>query len=351
MLSEIITSNNNNNKDKTPKKEKVNINISNNKYPKNNNKNNTIPIKPLNNNISNNIYNFKAFSVLSLAGKNFGVRKTNQDTPVASVNINDIKGFNIFGVLDGHGSNGHYASQFLRNYLIEKISKNKEISETKDLNKIYETIKKSNYALLINIFLKADEALYKQPFDVTFSGTTCVLVIQIGKKIICANVGDSRAILVYKNNSKTSIFKLSHDFKPDLPEEKKRIYKMGGIVEQMLDMNGMKAGPPRVWGVGKNYPGLAMSRSLGDFKGKKYGIISLPEIIEVNLDENVNYIVICSDGVWEFLSNENVMDIGNEFYEKNDVNGFTKKLAETSEKIWEQKDVIVDDITAVAVFY
>ena len=77
----------------------------------------------------------------------------------------------------------------------------------------------------------------------------------------------------------------------------------------------------------------------------------MPEIIEVNLDENVNYIVICSDGVWEFLSNENVMDIGNEFYEKNDVNGFTKKLAETSEKIWEQKDVIVDDITAVAVFY
>ena len=351
MLSEIITSNNNNNKDKTPKKEKVNINLTNNKYPKNNNKNNTIPIKPLNNNISNNIYNFKAFSVISLAGKNFGVRKTNQDTPVASVNINDIKGFNIFGVLDGHGSNGHYVSQFLRNYLIEKISKNKEISESKDLNKIYETIKKSNYALLINIFLKADEALYKQPFDVTFSGTTCVLVIQIGKKIICANVGDSRAILVYKNNSKTSIFKLSHDFKPDLPEEKKRIYKMGGIVEQMLDMNGMKAGPPRVWGVGKNYPGLAMSRSLGDFKGKKYGIISLPEIIEVNLDENVNYIVICSDGVWEFLSNENVMDLGNEFYEKNDVNGFTKKLAETSEKIWEQKDVIVDDITAVAVFY
>ena len=352
MLSEIIASNNNNNKDKTPKKEKVNINIISNKNPKNNNKNNIIPI---NNNTNNNICNFKTFSVLSLAGKNFGVRKTNQDTPVASININDVKGFNLFGVLDGHGSNGHFVSQYLRNYLVEKISKNKEISESKDLNKIYEIIKKSNYALLINIFLKADEALYKQNFDVTFSGTTCVLVIQIGKKIICANVGDSRAILVYKNNTnnnpKTSIFKLSHDFKPDLPEEKKRIYKMGGVVEQMIDINGMKAGPPRVWGVGKNYPGLAMSRSLGDFKGKKYGIISLPEIIEVNLDQNVNYIVICSDGVWEFLSNENVMDIGNEFYEKNDVHGFTKKLGETSEKMWEQKDVIVDDITAVAVFY
>ena len=126
---------------------------------------------------------------------------------------------------------------------------------------------------------------------------------------------------------------------------------MGGIVEQMLDMNGMRAGPPRVWGVGKSYPGLAMSRSLGDFKGKRYGIISLPEIIEVNLDENSKYIVIGSDGVWEFLSNENVMEIGNEFYEKNDVAGFTKNLTETATNIWEQKDVIVDDITAVVVFY
>ena len=339
LLTDLLTKNNN----KTPKKEnkKININISNNTNLKKENK--------------NAINNYKSFSVISNAGKNFGVKKINQDTPITSVNINGIKGFNIFGVLDGHGTNGHYVSKFLSNYLVEKISKNKGVSESKNLNDIYQTIKKSNYELLINIFLKADEALNKQYFDVAFSGTTCVLVIQIGKKIICANVGDSRAILVYNNNAnniiKTSIFNLSHDFKPDLPEEKKRIIKMGGIVEQMLDMNGIKVGPPRVWGVGKNYPGLAMSRSLGDLKGKKYGIISLPEFIEVNLDENVKYIVICSDGVWEFLSNENVMEIGNEFYEKNDVNGFTKKLAETSEKMWEQKDIIVDDITAVVVFY
>ena len=347
MLSDILTRNNS----KTPKKDKTNLKI-NLKNIKNNNNNINKKNNILQNDGINNFYNYKKYSVLSVAGKNFGVKKINQDTPIASVNINGIKGFNIFGVLDGHGTNGHHVSKYLSNFLVEKIIKNKAISESKSLEKIYEVIKKSNYSLLINIFLKADEALYKQNFDVTFSGTTCVLVIQIGRKIICANVGDSRAIMVYNDNdSKSSIFKLSHDFKPDLPDEKKRIYKMGGMVDQMLDMNGMKAGPPRVWGVGKNYPGLAMSRSLGDFKGKKYGIISLPEIIETNLDENVKYIVICSDGVWEFLSNENVVEIGNNFYEKNDVDGFTKKLAEISEKLWEQKDVIVDDITAVVVFY
>ena len=343
MISELLRNNNSKSHKKENIKEYINM-----KSIKNN-------VNPENKTI-NEINNYKNFSVVSIAGKNFGVKKINQDTPVASVNINGIKGFNIFGVLDGHGTNGHYVSNFLGKYLVQNISKDKEILETKNLDNIYQIIKKSNYEVLINIFLKADGALSKQNFDVSFSGTTCVLVIQIGKKIICANVGDSRAILVYNNNNinneqKTSIYNLSHDFKPDLPEEKKRIYKMGGIVEQMLDMNGMRAGPPRVWGVGKSYPGLAMSRSLGDFKGKRYGIISLPEIIEVNLDENSKYIVFCSDGVWEFLSNHNVMEIGNEFYEKNDVAGFTKKLTETATNMWEQKDVIVDDITAVVVFY
>ena len=119
----------------------------------------------------------------------------------------------------------------------------------------------------------------------------------------------------------------------------------------MLDFNGIRCGPQRVWAKNKNYPGLAMSRSLGDFQGKKCGIIPYPEIIEYKLDEKSKYMVICSDGVWEFLSNKYVMDIGNEYYLRNDVEGFTKKLVKDSEQLWEKKDVIVDDITAVVVFF
>ena len=310
----------------------------------------SIKCEPCNNNKNNKINYYKNFSVETLPGKNFGVTKINQDTPIVSVNINGVNGFNIFGVLDGHGSNGHYVSKFLGDYFIKSISNDKDILSCENLDKIYQKIK----PILINLFLKADTALTKQGLDVSFSGTTCVLVVQLGKKLLCANVGDSRAILIQHNkklNNIPSIFNLSRDFKPDLPEEKKRIYKMGGVVDQMVDMNGMKAGPPRVWGRGKTFPGLAMSRSLGDFKGKEYGIISLPEIIEYTLDENSKYMVISSDGVWEFLSNENVMEIGNKFYEKNDAVGFTKKLVEISEGLWEQKDVIVDDITTIVVFF
>ena len=299
---------------------------------------------------------FKNYYLISNAGKNYGVRKTNQDMPVTFTNLNGVKGFNIFGVLDGHGSNGHHVSKFLSEYLIKEIVNNNEIINLKELDKIYYNLTKANYELLINIFLKSDKVLGRQNIDVNFSGTTCVLVIQVGKNLICTNVGDSRAILIYdsrndKDLKYTEIFELSHDCKPDLPEEKNRIIKMGGTVDQMLDFNGIRCGPQRVWAKNKNYPGLAMSRSLGDFQGKKCGIIPYPEIIEYKLDEKSKYMVICSDGVWEFLSNKYVMDIGNEYYLRNDVEGFTKKLVKDSEQLWEKKDVIVDDITAVVVFF
>ena len=302
---------------------------------------------------------FKSYYHLSIPGKNYGARKTNQDTPVTYIKLNSIEGFNIFGVLDGHGVNGHHVSKFLGEHLVKQITSNQYINKEKELDKIYKAIKKSNYEILMNIFLDSDKKLGKQKFDVNFSGTTCVLVIQIGTKLICANVGDSRAILVYDKSKDTKngnlknsdIFELSHDFKPDLPDEKKRILMMGGTVDQMLDFNGQRGGPQRVWAKNKNYPGLAMSRSLGDFKGKQCGIIPIPEIIEYDLNEKSKYMVICSDGVWEFLSNQKVMEIGNEYYVKNDIIGFTNKLIDVAEDWWERKDVVVDDITAVIVFF
>ena len=126
---------------------------------------------------------------------------------------------------------------------------------------------------------------------------------------------------------------------------------MGGTVDQMLDINGIRCGPQRVWAKNKNFPGLAMSRSLGDFQGKRCGIIPVPEFIEYKLDEKCKYIVICSDGVWEFLSNTDVMKIGKEFYLKNNIMGYAQKLVQVSEELWEKKDVIVDDITTVIIFF
>ena len=60
-------------------------------------------------------------------------------------------------------------------------------------------------------------------------------MIHIGEHIICANAGDSRAILIYDKQKKQEykVFPLSVDSKPELKEEKERIKRMGGIVEKI----------------------------------------------------------------------------------------------------------------------
>ena len=65
-------------------------------------------------------------------------------------------------------------------------------------DKIYEKLIHNNYEIIRNFYKKVNDELYNTKFDVHFSGTTCVLVFKLDKKIICSNVGDSRAILVKK---------------------------------------------------------------------------------------------------------------------------------------------------------
>ena len=104
-------------------------------------------------------------------------------------------------------------------------------------------------------------------------------------KIICLNAGDSRGILI--NNKE--IIQLSRDHKPELPDEKNRINLFGGVVDKYT--NGFyKSGPYRVWVKNEEYPGLAMSRSIGDFVASRIGVICEPEILEYELSKESKYI-------------------------------------------------------------
>ena len=301
---------------------------------------------------------FKRCKYKSIAGKDsLGNRKINQDLYLIQISFLNIEGFNLFGVLDGHGEYGHKVAIFTRDFILSKLTSFFKENKYNSLNEIYELLKKDNFAIIKNIYQQTDKELYHQNFNSNFSGSTCIIVFQVGDKLICANVGDSRAILInsYKKDDQKltspKIYELSHDQKPELPEEKKRIYKMGGVVDQMLDSKGKRNGPFRVWAGKNNYPGLSMSRCIGDLKGKKCGLISEPIIIEYTLDERSKYMVICSDGVWEFLDNEDVMRMGIEFYVKDNIEEFLEKIIKVSEFWWEKEDIIRDDITAIVVFF
>lgn len=61
-------------------------------------------------------------------------------------------------------------------------------------------------------------------------------------------------------------------------------------------------------------PGLAMSRSLGDYVAQSVGVSPEPEFNIYDISPDDRFIVIASDGVWEFLSNEQVAQIVSPFY-------------------------------------
>ena len=70
----------------------------------------------------------------------------------------------------------------------------------------------------------------------------------------------------------------------------------------------MSYGPQRVWLKNKPVPGLAMTRSIGDMAASSVGVTAEPEIkVFPNLTPSDKFIVIASDGIWDRLSNDEIM--------------------------------------------
>jgi serine/threonine protein phosphatase PrpC len=152
--------------------------------------------------------------------------------------------------------------------------------------------------------------------------------------IYCANVGDSRAILCSAENGKMVCTPLSRDHKPSLQDELKRILEKGGRVDSFTDSDGEKIGPLRVWLKDDDVPGLAMSRSFGDSIGALAGVVHVPEIRQCKLSCDDKFVVIGSDGIWEFLKNDEVANIVYPLYLKNNAEAAADVLVKEAQNKW-----------------
>lgn len=211
--------------------------------------------------------------------------KNNQDS--IFVNPCLAKDCKLFGVCDGHGTYGKEISSFIATQLPNFLQ-----------NKVI------NSCLLSEAVLYIDQQLKNCGFDTSYSGSTLVLCLIQKHKLFTVNVGDSRAVLGKKGYIRWESVPLTVDHKPEVPEESLRIRNCGGRVAASGSV-----GPLRVWLPDKNSPGLAMSRSLGDSTVHSIGVSSEPDIFERTLGEEDEFIVIGSDGLFEFLSNQDVVTI------------------------------------------
>ena len=295
----------------------------------------------------------KNYFALSQAGKTSnGATKTNQDSYLVLTKINNFSNFNVFGVFDGHGPDGHLVSQFLVKYFSDFFHNNPEIKKCQRELEIFNLLIHLNYKILRDSIILSEEKLKEQKdINLEYSGSTCCMIIQIYQKIICANIGDSRAILL-SEMIKEDISNLSNDHKPILKKELERIKKYGGVVEKCIYEDGIADGPFRVWNNSKQeYPGLAISRSIGDIEATKLGVIAEPDFYLKTLKGNMKYIIIASDGIWEYLNNKNVCDIIKPFYILGDAKGAAEKLIKESGEKWAKEGKSADDITVIIIYF
>jgi len=148
------------------------------------------------------------------------------------------------------------------------------------------------------------------------SGACANFCFVFSNRIIVANIGDSRTIMSRKRGAE--IVDLSEDHKPESKSEQIRIQQAGGSVYKTKARAGIsqeqldKIRLP--WRV---VPGrLSVSRTFGDVTAKveKYGgkagvITAEPDITETPLNSDVDFVILCCDGVFDRMESKEVIEL------------------------------------------
>ena len=278
----------------------------------------------------------------------------NQDSFLIHENFGGIPSQTILSVLDGHGMFGHQISNYVTRLLPQLLEKNFPLegnSHTVNSPNLPVSVLSELKSSFSNTFLSIQSTLsaHKQ-VDATFSGTTVNLVYIHGKNLICANAGDSRAVLG-RFTGEWEAFDISQDHKPSDDQERKRIERCGGRVEPVKDASGRFVGPCRVWLKHEPLPGLAMSRSIGDLLASSIGVSADPDVFFHTLGPNDKFLVIASDGIWEFVNSLACVKIVSKWFEKGNPEKAAEELCEFAVSMWKSNGMNVDDITVIVVFF
>lgn len=267
-------------------------------------------------------------------------KKENQDSYIIHQDLQGIAGCYLFAVCDGHGVYGHKVSRLLKNKLVDCLEL------LMDHYKNSANPLGNAYTEAIN---KCDNMLDTNDIDATFSGSTIVSVVIQGNFLTCANIGDSRAVVGKKLNTWFHE-DLSRDHKPELPDESIRILNCGGRIMPYFTQEGIPAGPNRVWLQDEYIPGLAMSRSFGDSVAASVGVTNVPEFYSKILKKDDKFVIVASDGLWEFVSSQEAVEIVGRSIDTGTSQASCERLVKEAVKRWKARDGGIDDITVLVIF-
>jgi len=278
--------------------------------------------------------------------------KNNQDSFRVVHSFNGDPNTILFGVFDGHGSDGDACSYFVRDN-IERCLKSTMAKCPDDFERAYK-----------EAFVQVNTEMHEQAFDDSMSGTTAITAYFSGTEVFVANIGDSRAIIGEKKGKRVIAYSLSIDQTPYRKDERERVKAAGAVIMSCDQLEGITefhenwnvalgdeldngGDPPRVWAPGKSFPGCAFTRSIGDSVAETIGVFAEPELLCKELTNDDKFLVVASDGVWEFITNQSVADMILKFTEPLDA---CRAVVAESYRLWLQYEVRTDDITMILAF-
>uniref|UniRef100_A0A803P4L1 PPM-type phosphatase domain-containing protein n=1 Tax=Cannabis sativa TaxID=3483 RepID=A0A803P4L1_CANSA len=111
-------------------------------------------------------------------------------------------------------------------------------------------------------------------------------------------------------------------------------------------VEGDEGDPPRLWIPNGMYLGTAFTRSIGDFIAESIGVVATLEIVVLELTQDNPFFVLASDGVFDFLSSQTVVDMVAKYKDPRDA---CAAIVAESYRLWLQYKTRTDDITIIVV--
>lgn len=243
-------------------------------------------------------------------------------------------GVEIYGVCDGHGPFGHLVSFRLVQSLPHLITKSPHFGKDWKL-------------VLKEAFLQAQKELLAfckgKNINVEASGAAGSVAIFEEQTVHISWIGDSTVLVASWNRRDSRLVFNTTDHKPQLPEERARLEASGSEVREVDE------GSWRIYRPGSTFPGLTMSRAFGDTACG--GVSQEPEYQQILMQPSDEYyIIVASDGVWEFIEPDKVVELTAKKLRLKGVRETLRFLVEASRKRWAYCcGDYCDDITAILV--
>ncbi|CAK4145875.1 unnamed protein product [Aphanomyces euteiches] len=245
----------------------------------------------------------------------YNPRKKNQDSMIMQFHA-ESKTL-LLGVFDGHGEAGDGVSQYFRTHFPPELFNHAQFAPTGDVAKDTAGIQAA-VAFALNAVEK--RVIRDTSIDTEFSGSTGVVVVIRDRLLIVGNVGDSRITRGFMQSNVLTAAAVSKDHKPDVPTEKARILAAGGRVFAVEYDDGAPFVSP---------------------------VSSEPEFFVHMLDSNDRCLVIATDGLWEFMTDDEVIKM---VAPHTDPKQAVDVLILEANRRWMKEEQVIDDTTVIVAF-